>query len=143
MQPLWLPPSTKVVPQFSRCSELPTAGFKNVLMNTGYGFFPLCLVPHPGLCCLVSIQFDKEGFCSLRRKAVDCKGQSGTRPKNSIWNLSILVTFLKRFKSKPFSALFCPSSFRSRGRGSNKGHSFGSLALQLKRGISRASKTLE
>ena len=40
--------------------------------------------------------------CSLRRKAVDRKGQSGTRLKNSIWNLSLFVTSKKRFKSKTF-----------------------------------------
>ena len=72
----------------------------------GMGFFHFAW-SHT-LVCAVLFQYNsiRKVFCSLRRKAVDCKGQSGTRPKNSIWNLSILVTFLKRFKSKPFSALF-------------------------------------
>ena len=95
-------PSMKVVPQF-----FPVA--RNFLLRAlrmfrctqGKGF-PLCLVPHPGLCCLVSIQFYRKGLCSLRRKAVDRKGQSGTRLKNSIWNLSLFVTSKKRFKSKTF-----------------------------------------
>ena len=79
-----------------------------------------------------------------KAKAVDRKGQSGTRLKDSIWNLSIFVTSKKRFKSKTFQHFPAPSSFRGRGRGRNKGHSFGSKAPQSKkRGISRANKNFK
>ena len=104
-------PSMKVVPQF-----FPVA--RNFLLRAF------------SRCCFVSIQFYRIGFGSLRRKAVDLKGQSGTRLKNSIWNLSIFVSSKKRFKSKTFStSLLFLSPIR--GRGSSNGHSFGSLALQL------------
>ena len=63
----------------SRCSELPAAGYKNVLMNIGYGHSTL-IGPAPRS---VLSRFNTNSIgkvsCSLRRKAVDRKGQSGTR----------------------------------------------------------------
>ena len=104
-------PSMKVVPQF-----FPVA--RNFLLRAF------------SRCCFVSIQFYRIGFGSLRRKAVDLKGQSGTRLKIPYGICPFFVSSKKRFKSKTFStSLLFLSPIR--GRGSSYGHSFGSLALQL------------
>ena len=103
-------PSMKVVPQF----------------------FPLlgtsCCGPLVGVFCFNTIF--RIGFGSLRRKAVDLKGQSGTRLKIPYGICPFFVSSKKRFKSKTFSSSLLFLS-PIRGRGSSYGHSFGSLALQL------------
>ena len=84
----------------SHCTELPAAGYKNVLSNTGYGHSTLFgPAPRSVLSCFFS-EFDRKGIVYAKAKAVDRKGRSGTRPIDSKWNLSYFVTHKKHFKSR-------------------------------------------
>ena len=114
-------PSMKVVPQF-----FPVA--RNFLLRAF------------SRCCFVSIQFYRIGFGSLRRKAVDLKGQSGTRLKNSIWNLSIFVSS-KNVSNLRLSALPCSSSLRFGGEVVLMVTPLVPWPFSYKRDLSRASQT--
>ena len=120
----------------SRCSELPVAGYKNVLTNTGYGH-PTLFGPAPNsVLARFNTEFDRKGIVQAKAKAVDLKSQSSTRPKAK-WTLANFVSSKKRSKSRSFQHFPAPSSSRVRGRGRNRGHSFGSRASQPKRGFFR------
>ena len=106
MQPLWLPPSMKVVPKFFPVARnFLLRAFRMFWWTQGKGF-PFAWFRT--LVCAVLFQYNSIGkvLCSLRRKAVDRKGQSGThlkipygicpfllRPKN-VSNLRLFSTFL-------------------------------------------------
>ena len=79
-------------------------------------------------------EFDRKGIVYAKAKAFDRKAQLSTRPKDSKWTLANFVSSKKRLKSKSLQNFPARSSFRGRGRGRNKGQSFGSKASQRKRG---------
>ena len=121
MQPLWLPPSMKVVPQF-----FPVA--RNFLLRAF------------SRCCFVSIQFYRIGFGSLRRKAVDLKGQSGTRLKFHMEFVHFLFR-PKNVSNLRLSALPCSSSLRFGGEVVLMVTPLVPWPFSYKRDLSRASQT--
>ena len=88
-QPLWLPPSMKVVPQFCPVARNFLLRALECSVEHRVGAFQF-VWPHTQVGAVsFHYKLDRKGLVFVKAKAVDRRSQSGTRLKDPIWNLSI------------------------------------------------------